>query len=143
VGKGTRWLPLDMQNSVVLEMCFPSDSITFSFAEYMENRPYQTHVSSRKEQIFLEEKSTASFLSSLYCVSSMDKELLLLSGTVQSNFVQTGNLQYLDTSRVEDCQHALLSLLEMKLLTFPLKIFAPFLKRHVFDMVYFPCIQQS
>lgn len=60
-----QWLPLDMENSVVLEMCFPSDSITFSFAEYMENKPYQTLVSSRKEQIFLEEKSTASFLAKI------------------------------------------------------------------------------
>ncbi|XP_063446430.1 leucine-rich repeat serine/threonine-protein kinase 1-like isoform X1 [Mytilus trossulus] len=57
-----QWLPLDMKNSVVLEMCFPSDSITFSFAENMENRPYQTLTSSRKEQIFLEEKATAAFL---------------------------------------------------------------------------------
>jgi len=60
-----QWLPLDMKSSVVLEMCFPSDSITFSFAENMENKPYQTLVSSRKEQIFLEEKSTASFLAKI------------------------------------------------------------------------------
>lgn len=60
-----QWLPLEMKNSVVLEMCFPSDSITFSFVENMENRPYQTLVSSRKEQIFLEEKSTASFLAKI------------------------------------------------------------------------------
>ena len=56
------WNPLDMNHSVVLEMCFPVDSITFSFAENMENRQYQTLTSARKELVYLDEKYSAKFL---------------------------------------------------------------------------------